>query len=459
MANAKMLRHRSYLLGILFVISVFNGVDGAALGLVLQDIKGDLLLSDTQLGLLTGIAFAITYSIMGVAIAHWADRSDRVAIISLAAALWSLLVVGCGMAVSFFQLFVLRVGVGIGEAGCGPASQSLIADCFERSERARANAVYSMSAGVTCLIGFGIAGRLNQIYGWRMMFMLLGLPGLAVGILAWFTVREPRFGRSWDANGATWFSRPPRSLLSIAIPGSRPQPLREAASILWSNTTLRHMLLFWSVWGFLGVGLGRWWPAFFVRSYGMNTGELGAWLALIFGVGGTLGPMVGAAWAARYASNKERLQLKVAGGICCGLTVLMPFIYLVPNRYLAFGLLALYTMVTAAFVGPFWATMQTLVPESMRAATTAIFMLLASLIGNGLGSLVTGALSDALQVYFGTESLRYASLALCPGFLWMAWHLWQAGDSVTADLATRQRAHDGSDRENLAVRSSTTVSL
>jgi MFS family permease len=426
-------RDRDYLLAVLFVVQVFSNVDGIALGLVLQDIKFDLSLTDTQLGLLTGIAFALMYTLAGIAIARWSDRGNRVAIIALSAATWSILVAACGTARSFVQLFVLRIGVGIGEAGCFPASQSLLADYFDRAERPRANAIVIMAVGAAYLIGYGMAGWLNQVFGWRVMFVILGVPGLGVSALAWFTLQDPRFANTPDGGeeGRSAYPAPPAP------------PLKDTAVALWTNVTLRHLVVFWSVMMFLGFGLGQWRAAFFVRSYGLKTGELGTLFAVVFAVGGTVGTLLGGTWASNYAANNERLQLRAAAGVCCGLTVLSPLMYLMPNYYLALGLVGLYVLISNALSGPFWAIIQTLVPQSMRAAATAISLLLSNLIGIGLGSLATGVLSDALSPRFGSQSLRYASLALCPGFVWAAWHLWRASKSVTRDLASANQHNVG----------------
>src|SRR6202046_5577488 len=166
--------YRRYLLAVLLVIQAFNGVDGLALGLVLQNIKVDLHLSDTQLGFLSGIAFALFYSVMGIPIARWADRGNRVTIISVTATAWSVMVALCGMAASFAQLLLIRVGVAIGEAGCIPPAHSLIADYFGRAERPKAVSVYMLAGSLSTLIGYFVAGWLSEFYGWRTMFILLG---------------------------------------------------------------------------------------------------------------------------------------------------------------------------------------------------------------------------------------------------------------------------------------------
>jgi hypothetical protein len=281
--------------------------------------------------------------------------------------------------------------------------------------------------------------------------MIMGLPGLAVAIVAWFTLREPRFEKSHNGVLATPFARADCFALKTMVGAPAPLSLKEVVLTLWSTTTFRHLMFFWSVYGFVGSGLARWWPAFFVRGYGLHTGELGIWFAFIFGLGGTLGPLLGGAWCARYAVNDERLQLRAMAMTGCGLTIVSPFIYLVHDYHVVFGLAALNTVLTISFIGTFWAVVQTVVPKSMCASAAALLMLLGSLIGGGFGPLVTGALSDALRVRFGDESLRYASLALCPGYLWAAWYVWQASKSVTRDVAAVQEGNDRGDHACAAV--------
>ena len=176
--------YKKYLLAVLLLLLAFSYVDRLALGLVLQDVKVDLDLSDAQLGLLTGIAFALFYSLMGIPIARWADRGDRVKIIAISGAVWSIAVVLCGFAENFLQLMLIRVVVAVGEAGCIPPAHSLIADHFSRQERPRALAIYCLGGPLSFIIGYFLAGWLNELYGWRMTFVLLGLPGVLVGALA-----------------------------------------------------------------------------------------------------------------------------------------------------------------------------------------------------------------------------------------------------------------------------------
>lgn len=413
--------YRAYLLGVLLVILAFNYVDRLALGLMLQDIKTDLALTDTQLGFLSGIAFAAFYSLMGIPIARWADRGDRVTIITVTTALWSVAVSACGIAGNFMQLMLIRIGVAVGEAGCIPPAHSLIADFFSREQRPRAVATYMLGWPLSVVIGYFLAGWLNELYGWRITFMLLGFPGLVLAPLAWFTLREPRRARA--AQGVS----------KDASTASQPT-LKEVLAILWSSKTFRHLLFSFSIAYFFGYGILQWQPAFFIRSYGLQTGTLGSWFAVIWGVGGLLGIYWGGELAARLAANNERLQLKATAAAYAGFAILSAGIYLSNSHYLALGLLAVATVGLNMTNGPLFATIQTLVPERMRAVSIAVIFLFANLIGMGLGPLAAGALSDALRPWFGEESLRYALLTLCPGYLWGAWHLWRASRTVTSDV-------------------------
>lgn len=422
--------YKKLLLAVLLVVLAFNYVDRMALGLVLLDIQADLKLSDTQLGVLTGIAFALFYAAMGIPIARWADRGNRVTIISLAVTVWCFMVALCGLAASFAQLLLIRVGVAVGEAGCIPPAHSLIADNFSRAERPRAVAVYMLGGYLSVVLGYFVAGWLNEIYGWRQTFMMLGAPGLVLGPLAWFTLREPRnAGRAARRSLRTAHSWP-----ETVAPSSSQVSLRETAAILWTNATFRHLLLCFSAVSFFAYGIGQWQPAFFIRSYRLNTGELGTWFAVLNGLGGALGTYYGGALASRRAAGNERLQLLAMAIVCCAVGAISALIYLASNRYLAFAVMGLTTVGGATVSGPLFATIQTLVPERMRATAIAILYLFANCIGMGLGPLVAGALSDGLRPLLGEDSLRYALLALCPGYVWAGWHAWRASRTVARDL-------------------------
>src|SRR5882724_7158145 len=278
--------YKRYLLGVLLVIQAFNGVDGLTLGLGLQNIKIDLHLSDTQLGFLSGIAFALFYSIMGIPIARWADRGNRIHIIALTTGLWSVAVALCGLAANFVQLLLIRVLVAVGEAGCIPPAQSLIADYFNRAERPRAIGIYMLGGSLSTVIGYCAAGWLNQFYGWRATFMMVGMPGLVLAAVARFTLREPRLAKSTSEPA----NRPAAALLGQAELPAPPQPsLKDVCITLWASVTFRHLLVTIAIFFFFSCGMQQWQPAFFARSYGLKTGEMGNWFAVVYGLASLLG--------------------------------------------------------------------------------------------------------------------------------------------------------------------------
>lgn len=415
-------RYRKYLLAMLLVVLGANNMDGLAFGLLLQDIKLDLALTDTQLGLVSGIAFALFYSTIGIPIARWADRGNRIAVLSVTAVARSLFVALCASAGSFYQLLLVRIGIGIGEAGCIPTIHSLLADSFDRSERPRAIAIVLQGNTLSILVGYFLAGWLNEYFGWRMTFVILGLPGVVLAALTWLTLREPR--RAMPA-------------------GALVQPdMADVFRTLWRNGTFRRLLLAFSVSFFFGAGMVQWQPAFFTRSYGLGTGELGTWFTLIYGIFGMVGMFLGGEWASRVAPRNERLQLKAMAIAYCFYCLAFVLIYLSTNHYLAFGLMAAGTLVGTMTTAPLFAVIQALIPGHMRATAIAVIYLAANLVGLGLGPVAAGALSDALLPFFGSESLRYALLLLSPGFLLVAGCLWGAAGCVDRDLAVLERDRD-----------------
>jgi MFS family permease len=258
-------------------------------------------------------------------------------------------------------------------------------------------------------------------------FMLLGSPGLVLAALAWFTLREPRRTKPTHETGAL-------ARFDVVAPNVAQPSVKNVCVTLWTNTTFRHLLFSLSVIYFFSYGILQWQPTFFARSYRLTSGELGTWFAVINGLGGILGTYWGGEWASRCAPDNERAQLKAAAIVYASLAIISPFIYLSPNYYFAFALLGVVAVGGSSINGALVATIQTLVPERMRAMSIALIFLFANLIGMGLGPLAAGALSDGLRQWVGDESLRYALLILSPGYLWAAWHFWYASRSVTQDL-------------------------
>jgi MFS family permease len=413
--------YKQYLLAVLLVMLAFNQVEPAALSIALQNIKVDLNLTDTQLGLLSGIAFMAFYVLLGSPIARWADRGNRVRIIALTTALWCVAVALCGFAGSFVQLLLIRIGVAVGESGCIPCAHSLIADYFPRADRPRAVSRFVLGFPLGAAIGTFGAGWLNQLYGWRVTFLLVGLPGLALAVVARFTLKEPRLSDpSLEQNG------PGTSVGQLSV--------KETCAALWANRTFRHLLIFFAVSCFCSFGIAQWQSVFFIRQYGLKTGELGSWIAMLW-VSSLPATYLGGELASRFAANNERLQLRALTVLTVSSSIISMGVFLTANHYLAFGLIGISTFLGGLSGGPLFATLQTLVPPRMRAMSIAMIYLFANLFGIGLGPLAAGALSDAFRPWAGEESLRYALLTLCPGYFWACWHLWRAAGTVMHDIA------------------------
>ncbi len=418
--------YRSYLLAVLMAILAFSYVERMVFGIALQDIKTDFHLTDTQLGILNGLVFAFFFAALGVPIARWSDRGNRIAIVSLATAVWGVTVSLCAVASGFLHLLLLRIGTAAGEAGCSPPAHSLIPGYFSRAERARAVSRYMLGVPIGLTVGYFAGGWLNELCGWRVTFVAIGLPGALLAALAMFTLKEPR------RPGSMVIAEPPER--SRTTGGSAPSlgyVLRKLSGI----ATFRHLMVFYLLWYISGWTLGQWQATFFIRSHGMATGELGTWLAVTHGVGGAIGTWLGGEFCARYAAHDEGLQFRAIAVSFLIVALLYVVVHIVLNKYVALAAVTLATLGGAVAQGPIYGAIQTLVPPSMRATAVVLIGLLPSFVGMGLGPLGAGVLSDALRPSLGNESMRYALIAFCPGFAWAAWHLYRASRTVAADLA------------------------
>lgn len=420
--------YQRYLLATLTSVLAFNYADRAALGVMMQDIKLDLALSDTELGILTGIAFAFFYAVLGIPIARRADRDNRVVIIVAGAAISGIAVALCGVAAGFMQLIVIRFFVGIGEAACVPPAHSLLADNFDRAARPRVMAVYKLGGTFSLLLGYVGGGYLNEILGWRGTFVVLGVPSLILAAIAAAILREPRLG-----------AHQPRLARVLAPSSANPahdQPsLAEAVRVLLRNSTFRHILLAACVASFFGAGIHTWEASFFMRSFGMTSGEVGMWLGASAVLGGFAGTYLGGALASRFAANDEARQLRAIGAsfLLYGAVAVCKYTTSAPE--IAFALTFVTAFCGGMILGPQFAIIQTIVPDRFRAMSVAVLFLFANLVGGGLGPLAVGVLSDLFHAHAGDESLRYAMLALCPGYLWSSWHYSKAARSVGDDLS------------------------
>ena len=407
-----------YTLVLLTIVYSFNFIDRQLLAILQESIKADLALSDSQLGLLTGFAFAVFYVTAGISIARWADQSNRRNIIALAVFTWSLMTALSGLAQNYTHLLLARIGVGIGEAGGSPPSHSIISDIFPPHRRASAIGFYSTGVSFGILFGFLFGGWLNEFFGWRVAFMVVGVPGILLAALVRMTLKEPVRGQSEDRQAST-----------TAVPFSH------TVALLWSRRSFRHMAMGASLNAFAGYSIASWTASFMIRSHDMSTGVLGTWLALILGLGGAISVFGGGLLADRLAPRDKRWYVwlpAIAGFIS---VPFMASVYLVDTPLSALSIMIIPGLLFQIYLGNTIATTHGLVGLRMRAMSSAILFLIINIIGLGIGPFSVGFLSDYLEPSMGADSLRYAMLYLLPTVMfWSACHFYLAAKTLRADL-------------------------
>lgn len=405
--------YRGYVLFILVVVYTFNFIDRQIVGILAVPIKADLDLSDTQLSLMGGLAFALFYTLLGIPIAMLADRRSRTWIMTVALTVWSAMTALCGLAQNFLQLFLARLGVGVGEAGGVAPAYSLIADYFPAEKRARALAIYSYGIPVGSALGILLGGVLTSYLDWRAAFIIVGLAGIAIAPIFRLTMREPKRG-GLDGAGAV----------------TTPAPINHVVKTLIRKPSFWGLSLGAASSSMMGYGLIFWLPSFFVRSYGEALPAFFAWLpdflvpanagellyasyfyATILLIGGIAGISLGGSLADKYGPDRKSAYALVPA---FAFLATIPFFLvgvLAPSLWVAFPAFLVLQALSLVWLGPVLAAFQQLVQPNMRATASAVFLFVNNLIGIGLGNLAIGAISDGLKAEFGDESLRYAILS------------------------------------------------
>lgn len=411
------------MLWVLLIVYIFNFLDRQIVNILAEPIKADLGLTDTELGLLAGPAFAVFYALLGIPIARYADRdsSNRIRLISLALAIWSAMTAVCGLAQNFVQLLFARIGVGIGEAGCTPAAHSLITDSVKPEKRSSAIAFYGMGVPIGSLLGLVIGGIVNDLYGWRIALMLVGLPGLILALVVLFVLRDPRQLRTAEAAAAA---------ASAKVQLSTGEAMRE----VFASRAFVYILIAASVTAFLGYGKALWTISFFIRSHGLSTTEAGLSMAVVLGLAGVFGTWLGGKMADKFGARDKRHILTFPA---VGMAVAAPVLFLgyyMENWLIAVALLIVPTVLNSAYYGPAYGCVQGLVRPQARAVAASVMLFGQNLIGLGLGPFLFGVLSDQLQPVAGTESVRWvlygaAWLGLIPAFFF-----WRASLRLNAEL-------------------------
>jgi len=412
--------YRRYLLCVLVVVGVFAWLDRSVLSVLLQSIKTELVLSDTQLGLLGGLAFGLFYAIVGLPVAWLADRYNRRTVLASSIALWSVMTAFCGLASSFLGLFLARVGVGVGEAGASPPAQSLVSDHFPAERRGFAFGILYLYVPLGFSLGFFSAGWLNEFLGWRSALVVLGLPGLLIAALVRTTLREP-----------------PRAA------SSRTPPLWMTVRYVCSRSSLRHLLFAGAIHGIGGFATAAWLPTYLIRTFDMSSGSAGTWLAVAYGFGGLIGVLAGGSFAdqRKRMSRDDRWYAWTSASVVCVAAPLSALIYATHSSVLAIA--ALFAVVTLwqMFLGPVTAMLQGLAGVRRRAVVAALYLFLVNLVSSGAGPFAVGAASDYFGTSFGQDSLRLALLLVTPlACLWAALHFLLAARTLKHDLASVEGA-------------------
>lgn len=387
MENSYSKGYLRYLLVLFFLINVSSYMDRMILAVLVEPIKAEFLLSDSQIGLLTGFAFAAFYAIMGFPIARLADRGNRKRIITVSIVFWSAMTALSGKATSFAHLFLARMGVGVGEAGCFPTCNALIGELYPQKKRAFAMGLFMAGSTVGVILGFVLGGVLAESYGWRNTFLIVAAPGVIIAILIALTMKQP---------------------LATAVRDTPKTPYLSLMKLLLSNPAYRLMVIGASFGTFATYGVAQWAPAFFIRSHGLSLSEVGTLFGAAFGGGSAIGMVLGG-WAADKLQKRDSRWITRVPAIAYLVSFpIMIIAFWVGEANFAMSVIFIGAIFTGCVTGPTLAAIQHVVPSDGRATAAAILLFFTSMVGVGAAPVVVGLLSDLMSEQYGDESLRYA---------------------------------------------------
>jgi predicted MFS family arabinose efflux permease len=409
--------YANYVLGVLVLVYVMNFVDRQLISILIEPIKAEFGASDAEMGILTGFAFAIFYTVAGIPVARLADLWVRRSVIAIGLAVWSAMTALTGLSRSFAELTLARIGVGVGEAGGTPPSHALLSDYFPPDRRATALGIFSLGVPIGTLVGYSLGGWLGQNYGWRAAFVWIGLPGVALALLVRLTVREPRRG-GYEATRA----------VASATTGEVLRHLRALRTFRWLVPAV-------SLASFSGYGFAVWKPVFLMRVHDFSMAEAGLWIGLLSGATGFLSTLLGGFVADWLARRDPGWALRL-----CAVSVLAALPFQLAFLLWPDPIVALLVFVPGGLVGGMWpppsyAATQNLAPPHMRALASAILLFFLNLIGLGAGPFAVGLLSDWLAPGFGAESVRWALVIPLALNGVGAFCYWRASRSYAAELA------------------------
>jgi MFS family permease len=421
-------RDRWYVLAVLTAVYALNIADRFSISTLLEPIRRELHLSDSGIAFLTGFALAMFYVTVGIPIAALADRSNRRSILAVSLALWSGMTALCGLARNYGELLLARFAVGIGEAGGTPPSTSILADKFPAAKRPLALTIFALGACLGSWLGSSVAGTAAERGGWRLAFLVLGIPGVLLALLVAVTVREPRRGQL--------DSSPPDDAAPIT-PLAVLRRLVDTLRFIATQRSAVHLILGGSVATFWSWGLMWWTPTFLQRSHQLTVGEAGRLLGLAHLVAGTAGTLLAAVLMGLPAARDPRFVARLLAGVTAVATIPSLLLYWVLSDQAATVLVWIFVPAVYFYIGPILGLLQNVMPAGMRAGACAILLFTANVGNLMLAPQLIGILSDWFAGSFGAgrESLRWALLLLAATGFWAAWHLWVAGRTIRADKA------------------------
>jgi MFS family permease len=410
-------RQRWTFVAVLFLVSTSNYVDRNVISVLLEPIKAEFGVSDTLLGLLTGVSFALFYATLGIPVARWADRGNRKLIITLSLSVWSAMTAVCGLAQSFWQLALARVGVGAGEAGAIPPAQSLIADYFSPAQRGRALAIFMASAMAGYLIGFVGGAHIAADYGWRTAFIVMGLPGLALAVVVHFVLREPR-----------------ERLPALRASAAQQEPFALTLELLMRKRSFVQLLIATVIYFLIAYGAIVFFPSYMIRVLGVGLAEAGTKFGAVSAAASIAGTLLGGVLLDRLA---RRDLAWLAWLPAVGLAITWPLyelMLIVPTFEALLAIAGFAGVALNAAVPALFSVLHAICGSPRRAMAVAILFFFANLIGLGLGPVIAGAMSDAFSAACGPVGLRYALMLVMTLLLPAAGFMYLCGRNMKRDL-------------------------
>ena len=404
----------NYVLGVLFFVIMLNFLDRQIISILAEPIKQEMGLSDKQIGLMSGLSFALFYTTLMVPVAALADKWNRSKIIAIAISFWSVMTMVCGLAQNFTQMFLARIGVGVGESACSPASHSLITEYFPPEKRAGAMGIYGSAVPIGAFIAFAGGGWIVDNFDWRTAFIMAGAPGIVLGIIVWVTVKDSR----GNAGLKEAFKKQPGEMT-----------LKQAVVELSKKRAYWHLVAAGTLVQFVAYGTAAFYGSLYIRVFEIGYSELGLKLGIMVLVAGVLGAWLGGKVSdAVDQKHPARSLLIVAATFLFAIPATFAAV-MVENVNVSMAFLGALTFAATFYYGPNFSLVQTLANERTRAMAVAIFLLVSGLLGLSLGPLFVGAVSDFIS---GGDPLREAdgirgAVAVISLFnLWTAFHFWRA---------------------------------